>query len=105
MPTDPFSEDEEFFKHQIRTTLDVSCSPWLDWFHGGLNFQIPHHIWPRIARPNLRRVHEHLVEFCKKHDIKYTVVNLTECITMILRTLKDVADQVDVSIDFEDKKS
>lgn len=39
MPTDEGKiVEEEFFKHQIRTTLDVSCSPWLDWFHGGLNF-------------------------------------------------------------------
>lgn len=55
MPTPKYDNNLEFFRHQIMTTLDVSCNPWWDWFHGGLNFQIPHHIWPKIARPNLRR--------------------------------------------------
>jgi delta8-fatty-acid desaturase len=36
MPTDPYTEEEEFAKHQIRTSLDIKCSPWVDWWHGGL---------------------------------------------------------------------
>lgn len=58
-----------------------------------------HHIWPRIARPNLRAAQSYLVKFCKEHDINYTIVPLGECIMMILRNMKDVADQVDDFVD------
>lgn len=51
MPTDPYTDEEEFFLHQIRTTMDIDTYPIFDWFHGGLNFQVVHHIWPRMARP------------------------------------------------------
>lgn len=60
MNTDPYTEDEEFFLHQIRTTMDIDTNPWMDWFHGGLNFQVVHHIWPRMARPHYRRANEML---------------------------------------------
>eukprot|EP00350_Pseudokeronopsis_sp_OXSARD2_P002783 CAMPEP_0170545320 /NCGR_PEP_ID=MMETSP0211-20121228/3740_1 /TAXON_ID=311385 /ORGANISM="Pseudokeronopsis sp., Strain OXSARD2" /LENGTH=197 /DNA_ID=CAMNT_0010849181 /DNA_START=855 /DNA_END=1448 /DNA_ORIENTATION=- len=95
MPTPDFPDDMEFFRHQILTTLDVSCNPWWDWFHGGLNFQIPHHIWPRIARPHLRRTQELLAAFCKKHSIDYKIVTLPECLRMIITQIASVAHQVD----------
>ena len=101
MPCPDFPADMEFFRHQIMTTLDVSCHPWWDWFHGGLNFQIPHHIWPRIARPHLRRTQELLSAFCKKHDIDYKIVSLPECLRMIVAQITSVAHAVD---DFDKAK-
>lgn len=40
---------------QLAGTLDWSCPGWLDWFHGGLQFQIEHHLFPRMPRANLRK--------------------------------------------------
>lgn len=36
--------------------MDVSCPPYLDFLHGGLNFQTPHHLFPRIPRFRFRAV-------------------------------------------------
>jgi len=83
--------------------LDVSNSPWIDWFHGGLNFQVVHHIWPRIARPNLRAAQTYLIEFCKKHNIEYKIVSLSECIWMIVKNMKEIADQVDDFVEVDKK--
>lgn len=55
MPTVKDIENEEFVKHQLRTTMDLTCPEILDWTHGGLFFQAPHHIWPAMARPYLRK--------------------------------------------------
>lgn len=49
------SEDDEWFKMQLATTMNVDCPWWMDWFHGGLQFQIEHHLFPRIPRHNLRK--------------------------------------------------
>eukprot|EP00919_Chromeraceae_sp_WS-2016_P021433 GHVR01050600.1.p1 GENE.GHVR01050600.1~~GHVR01050600.1.p1 ORF type:complete len:246 (+),score=-10.23 GHVR01050600.1:3713-4450(+) len=40
--------------HQMLTTMNVDCPKWMDWFHGGLQFQIEHHLFPRLPRFNLR---------------------------------------------------
>jgi sphingolipid 8-(E)-desaturase len=64
-------EKEEFVKHQMRTTMDVECSPWFDWLHGGLQFQAIHHLFPRMPRHNLRQAKDYVIEFCTKHNIEY----------------------------------
>lgn len=43
----------------------------MDWFHGGLQFQIEHHLFPRVPRRNLRRIAPAVKKFCKKHDLPY----------------------------------
>merc|ERR1711871_922689 len=48
------SDDNDWFKVQLATTMDVDCPQWMDWFHGGLQFQIEHHLFPRLPRHNLR---------------------------------------------------
>lgn len=36
-----FSDDAEgWVVTQLNTTLDVDCYRWMDWFHGGLQFQV-----------------------------------------------------------------
>ena len=50
MDTAQTNEDEEFIKHQLRTSMDVDCPTWLDWLHGGLQFQAVHHLFPRMPR-------------------------------------------------------
>ncbi|ONM41438.1 Delta(8)-fatty-acid desaturase 2 [Zea mays] len=47
---------DDWFQKQTRGTLDVACPPWMDWFHGGLQFQVEHHLFPRLPRCHLRRV-------------------------------------------------
>ena len=51
--------------------MDVTCPEWLDWLHGGLQFQIEHHLWPRLPRHNLRFASEVTRAFCKKHHLRY----------------------------------
>ncbi|CAI4212039.1 unnamed protein product [Parascedosporium putredinis] len=39
-------ESESFPQRQLRTTMDVDCPAWLDFIHGGLQFQAIHHLFP-----------------------------------------------------------
>lgn len=36
--------------------MDISCPTYLDFLHGGLNFQTPHHLLPRLPRFRFRAV-------------------------------------------------
>ncbi|KAE8657680.1 Delta(8)-fatty-acid desaturase [Hibiscus syriacus] len=39
----------DWFEKQTYGTLDIECSPWMDWFFGGLQFQLEHHLFPRLS--------------------------------------------------------
>ena len=43
---------------------------------GGLNYQVEHHLFPNMARPNLRKAQEITKEYCQTHNILYTETNL-----------------------------
>ncbi|WOL00836.1 acyl-lipid (9-3)-desaturase [Canna indica] len=46
----------DWFEKQTMGTVDILCSPLMDWFHGGLQFQVEHHLFPRLPRCHLRNI-------------------------------------------------
>ena len=40
------SSDTEWYKMQLRTTMNVWTPPLLDWVHIGLQFQVEHNLFP-----------------------------------------------------------
>ncbi|CAB9512542.1 Bifunctional delta 6-fatty acyl acetylenase/desaturase [Seminavis robusta] len=64
-------ESDEWYKMQIKTTMNVDCYEWLDWFHIGLQFQTEHHLYPTLPRHNLRIARLMAQQVCKKHGIQY----------------------------------
>jgi len=65
------SSDTEWYKMQLRTTMNVMTPPLLDWIHIGLQFQVEHHLFPRLPRHNLRKARELVKPICAKHGIHY----------------------------------
>ncbi len=41
-------------EHQLATSRNVRIAPAMDWYFGGLNFQIEHHLFPKCPRGRLR---------------------------------------------------
>lgn len=41
-------------------------------FTGGLNYQIEHHLFPRISHVHYPKIHETVKEVCAKYGVKYT---------------------------------
>ncbi len=82
----------EWLKAQILTTMNIESLRWMDWFHGGLQYQIEHHLFPKAPRHHLRHIKYNYVKpFCEKHDIAYTSVSFGEAIARVYRRLKKVA--------------
>jgi len=80
-----------YVRTQLLTSLDIDCPKWMDWLHGGLQFQTVHHIWPRIPRHNLRRVQGILIDFCKEHDLKYNHMGFLAANRSVLGRLKETS--------------
>lgn len=82
-----------FVHAQVRGTLNLSTPSWMDWFHGGLQFQVEHHLFPRLPRHNLRKISGVVKSLCNKHGLPYTSVSFWEANTMIINTLRTAALQ------------
>ncbi|XP_052193435.1 delta(8)-fatty-acid desaturase-like [Diospyros lotus] len=82
-----------WFEKQTSGTIDISCSAWMDWFHGGLQFQLEHHLFPRLPRCQLRKVSPLVRELCKKHGLPYRSLSFYEANVTTIRTLRDAAMQ------------
>jgi len=62
---------DEWYINQTRTTMNIRTPRALDWLHLGLQFQIEHHMYPRLPRHNLRKARELVRAVCVKHAIPY----------------------------------
>lgn len=93
MSTADFGVAESFPQRMLRTTMDIDCPAWLDFFHGGLQFQAVHHLYPRIPRHNLRKVQPYVREFCKEVGIPYEVYGFVEGNEKVIDHLGDIAKQ------------
>ncbi|KAK9687658.1 hypothetical protein K7432_014702 [Basidiobolus ranarum] len=94
MSTDDGGPDESFAGWQLRTTMDIDCPPWMDWFHGGLQFQAIHHLFPRLPRHNFRAVQPFVKEFCDQVGLKYHIHGFVKSNGIVLKVLRDVANQL-----------
>lgn len=82
---------KEWFPMQIMGTVDITCSPWMDWFHGGLQFQVEHHCFPRVPRQNLRLLTQYVKPLCEKHGLPYKSATFWEANVMMIKTLRTAA--------------
>ena len=64
-------EKEQFFAFQCKTTRNINSTEWDDWFHGGLQFQIEHHLFPQMPRHNLVKVKPFVENLCRKYNLPY----------------------------------
>lgn len=94
MSTADLGVGESFPQKMLRTTMDVDCPTWLDFFHGGLQFQAIHHLYPRMPRHNLRRAQKNVLEFCRDTGIPYAIFTFYDGNKEVISRLGEVAKQV-----------
>jgi linoleoyl-CoA desaturase len=59
--------------HEVETTVDFCPrNPVLTWVLGGLNYQIEHHLFPRVAHTHYPRIAEIVKRNAAKHGVRYT---------------------------------
>ncbi|KAI0098833.1 fatty acid desaturase-domain-containing protein [Nemania sp. FL0031] len=93
MSTSDMGPHESFPQKMLRTTMDIDCPTWLDFFHGGLQFQVIHHLFPRIPRHNLRRTQKLVQDFCDEVGIPYALYGFVDGNKMVVGTLAEVSRQ------------
>jgi fatty acid desaturase len=76
MPILTEADQLDFLRRQVLTSRNVRGSRPMDFVLGGLNYQIEHHLFPNMPRPNLRRAQPLIRAFCQHHGLPYTEASL-----------------------------
>ncbi len=85
-------EDEMDFLHQqVLTARDVQGSPIADFWYGGLNYQIEHHLFPNMPRNNLKKSQVIVRDFCTEKGIPYYETGVWQSHKEILGFLHEVS--------------
>mmetsp|Transcript_25898 Transcript_25898/g.59851 ORF Transcript_25898/g.59851 Transcript_25898/m.59851 type:complete len:166 (+) Transcript_25898:97-594(+) len=88
-----YDENERSWWHmQLAGTCDVDCSPAMDWFHGGLQYQSIHHLFPRLPRYRLRAVSKEVAEVAHKASITYHHKSFAALNREVIATLRKTAE-------------
>nr|AAX22051.1 delta-6-fatty acid desaturase [Rhizopus stolonifer]AAX22052.1 delta-6-fatty acid desaturase [Rhizopus stolonifer] len=95
--TEEKAESMEFFEIQVITGRDVTLSPLGDWFMGGLNYQIEHHVFPNMPRHNLPTVKPMVKSLCQKYDINYHDTGFLKGTLEVLQTL-DITSKLSLQL-------
>jgi fatty acid desaturase len=90
MPTLTDGDRLDFLRRQVLTSRNVAGSRLVDSVLGGLNYQIEHHLFPNMPRPNLRHAQPLIRAFCTQHGLPYTEASLFGSYAEALRHLHTV---------------
>jgi fatty acid desaturase len=84
----------DFLRTQVLTTRNVKPGPITDFWYGGLNYQIEHHLFPLMPRNNLGEARKIIKAFCLQHDISYYETGALKSYWEILAHLHQVSAPV-----------
>lgn len=81
----------DFWKLQVTTTRNVTSNWFTDWFCGGLQYQVDHHLFPSLPRHNFGKVHKLVESFCKEHNVYYHEAGVWDGSVEVLQHLQKVS--------------
>lgn len=80
----------DFLRRQVLTARNVYAHPWNDFWYGGLNYQIEHHLFPSMPRNNLKKAQRIVKAFCQEHEISYYETSSVQSYKEILSFLHGI---------------
>lgn len=75
----------DFLREQVLTSRNVKPHFLTDFLYGGLNYQIEHHLFPRLNRNKLKGVQAITAAYCAEHAIPYHETSWLESYREILQ--------------------
>ncbi|MHA6763737.1 fatty acid desaturase family protein [Streptacidiphilus sp. PAMC 29251] len=81
-------------RRQVLTSRNVRGGPFTDWFLGGLNYQIDHHLFPSMARSRLKAAQPLIRAHCAALGLPYTETGLVESYRQGLQHMHEVGAEL-----------
>ncbi len=90
MPVLPPDAKVDFLRRQVLMSRNIISNRFTTFAMGGLNYQIEHHLFPSMPRPNLRRARTIIKPFCIDNGVSYTETTLRKSYGIVVRYLNMV---------------
>lgn len=81
----------DFLRRQVLTSRNVRSGLMNDFWYGGLNYQVEHHLFPSMPRNNLKQAQKIVKAYCQEHAIAYYETSMVQSFREILRYLDEVS--------------
>ncbi|MBF2064628.1 MAG: acyl-CoA desaturase [Calothrix sp. C42_A2020_038] len=92
--------DDEWAITQIKTTVDFAPkNALINWYVGGLNYQVVHHLFPNICHIHYPKIAPIIAEVCAEFNIQYNVYpSLLEALVANYRFLKSLGSDNEANL-------
>ena len=91
MPMIPEDSVMDFLQLQVVTARNVRAHPVTDFWYGGLNYQIEHHLFPTMARNQLRKAQQIIRAYCEECGVPYYETSILRSYAEILAYLHEIS--------------
>ena len=78
MPLTDNNSRMDFLREQVLTSRNIKGHPLTDFWYGGLNYQIEHHLFPTMPRNRLAKAQVLIEKFCRERRVSYHTTGLFE---------------------------
>jgi linoleoyl-CoA desaturase len=69
---EPRQIENQWAVHQVKTTSNFAMgNKVISWFVGGLNYQVEHHLFPRVSHVHYPKISKIVSEICRKYELPY----------------------------------
>ena len=96
MPDARTSASWGHLRRQVLTSRNIRGGALTDWFLGGLNYQIEHHLFPSMPRPHLRLAQPLVRAHCASLGVSYAETGLIDSYRQALGHLHEVGEPLRV---------
>jgi fatty acid desaturase len=90
MPILTADDELDYLRRQVLTSRNVTGGRIVDFVLGGLNYQIEHHLFPRMPRVSLRRAQPIVRAFCAERGVSYLESGALSSYRLIMAHLNEV---------------
>ena len=94
MPVPTGADERDYLRRQVLTSRNIRGGRAVDFALGGLNYQIEHHLFPSMPRPNLHRARALVRDFCAERGLAYTETGPIQSYAIVLKHLHTVGTPV-----------
>ncbi|MFI7388247.1 fatty acid desaturase family protein [Streptomyces sp. NPDC049813] len=95
---DPQGDKWGHLRRQVLTSRNIKGGILTDWFLGGLNYQIEHHLFPSMPRPHLCLAQPMVKAHCRDLSIPFVETGLVDSYRQALRHMYEVGEPLRADI-------
>jgi linoleoyl-CoA desaturase len=94
--------EEEWAIHQVKTTANFAPkNKIISWFVGGLNYQVEHHLFPRVSHVHYPAISKIVKQTCAKFNISYNEFpTMSKAIASHFRMIKQLGKKPETTFNF-----